>query len=83
MKLAQGLVGGGIIFVLALFGAILSGPQRFGPISIVLTKLPTENVLASFVLGFLGSFLLGVIFRGADNNKSSKGTNDTKQVAST
>jgi hypothetical protein len=83
MKLAQGLVVGLIFFGLALFGAVLSDPQKIGAISIALTKLPTENALASFILGFLGSFLLGVIFRGADNNKSSKGTNDTKQVAST
>lgn len=67
MKLAQGVVVGGIFFGLAYFGAILSDPHRLGSISIALTKLPTENALASFILGFLGSVLLGVIFRVANN----------------
>ncbi len=72
MKLAQGLVVGGIFFGLALFGAILSGPQKLGAISIALTKLPTENALASFILGFLGSLFLGVVFRGANNTNLQK-----------
>ena len=67
MKLAQGLVVGAIFFGLALFGAILSNPQNIGAISIALTKLPTENALASFILGFLGSVFLGVIFKAANN----------------
>jgi len=67
MKLAQGLVIGAVFFGLALFGSVLSDPQKIGPISIALTKLPTENPLASFILGFLGSVLLGVIFRVASN----------------
>jgi len=61
--LAQGLVVGGIFFGLALFGAILSDPQKVGSVSVTLTKLPTENALASFILGFVGSVLLGVIFK--------------------
>ncbi len=67
MKLIQGTVVGGVFFGLALFGAIVSDPQKLGVISVALTKLPTENALASFVLGFLGSIFLGVIFRGASN----------------
>jgi hypothetical protein len=69
MQLAQGLVVGVIFFGLALFGAVLSDPQKIGAVSIVLTKLPTENAFASFILGFLGSVLLGVIFRGANPPK--------------
>jgi len=69
--LVQGLVVGGIFFGLALFGAILSDPQRVGAVSVTLTKLPTENALASFILGFVGSILLGAIFIGAKRYKSS------------
>ena len=60
--LAKGVVIGGVFFGLALFGAILSIPQRLGPVSVAVVKLPTENFFASFILGFLGSTLLGVIF---------------------
>jgi hypothetical protein len=67
MKLAQGTVAGVVVFGLALFGAILSDPQKLGAISITLTKLPTENALASFILGFLGSVFLAVIFKGANS----------------
>lgn len=72
--LAQGLVVGGIFFGLALFGAILSNPQKLGAVSVTLTKLPTENALASFILGFVGSVLLGVIFSQAQRYKSSNAT---------
>jgi hypothetical protein len=71
MKLAQGLVVGVIFFGLALFGAVLSDPQKIGTISIVLTKLPTENSFASFILGFLGSVFLGVIFKVATRTESA------------
>lgn len=67
IKLAQGTVAGVVVFGLALFGAILSDPQKIGAISITLTKLPTENALASFILGFLGSVFLAVIFKGASS----------------
>ncbi len=68
----QGLVVGAIFFGLALFGAVLSDPQSIGPVKVALTKLPTENAFASFILGFLGSLLLGVIFIGSKRYKSSK-----------
>jgi hypothetical protein len=64
LSIAQGLVVGMIFFGLALFGAILSNPQKLGAISIALTKLPTENALASFILGFLGSTFLLFLFKG-------------------
>ncbi len=64
MDIAQGLVVGVIFFGLALFGAIISSPQSLGTISIALTKLPTENILASFILGFLGSTFLLFLFKG-------------------
>jgi len=60
--LIQGLVLGAVFFGLALFGAIVSNPQTVGAVSIVVTKLPTENFFASFILGFLGSLLLGINF---------------------
>jgi len=60
--LVRGAAAGIILFTVAFFGALLSDPQKIGTVSIALTKLPTESVLASFILGFLGSLLLGVIF---------------------
>jgi len=62
LKIIQGLVLGAVFFGLALFGAIVSNPQTVGAVSIVVTKLPTENFFASFILGFLGSLLLGINF---------------------
>ncbi|HKQ05148.1 MAG TPA: hypothetical protein VJ464_08460 [Blastocatellia bacterium] len=62
LKIMQGLVLGAVFFGLALFGAIVSNPQTVGAVSIVVTKLPTENFFASFILGFLGSLLLGINF---------------------
>ena len=74
LGLARGAVAGGILFGLALFGAVLSDPQKIGTISVAVTKLPTENALASFILGFLGSILLGVIFIGAQRYKTATAT---------
>lgn len=58
----QGVVLGGVLFGLALFGAIASNPQEIGLISVTLTKLPTESSFASSILGFLGVTVLGAIF---------------------
>jgi hypothetical protein len=69
--LIQGLVVGGLFFILAFFRAVLSDPQKVGAVSVAVAKLPTENALASFILGFLGSILLGAIFFAAERYRSS------------
>ncbi len=68
--LAQDLVIGFVFFGLALFGAIFSAPQKLGTVSVTLTKLPTENAFASFILGFVGSVLMGAIFSGVKRIRS-------------
>jgi hypothetical protein len=71
--LAWGAVIGVFFFSLAFFGALLSDPQKLGTVSVVVTKLPTENALASLILGFLGSTLLGGIFIGARRLRTASG----------
>ncbi|HJP91932.1 MAG TPA: YrzE family protein [Pyrinomonadaceae bacterium] len=71
--LAWGAAMGVLFFSLAFFGALLSDPQKLGTVSVVFTKLPTENALASLILGFLGSTLLGGIFIGVRRLRTASG----------
>lgn len=63
LKVLQGLVAGVVLFALSFFGALVSNPQSIGGVSAVLTKIPTENLFASLILGFLGGLLLMSIFK--------------------
>ena len=69
----KGIALGGVFFGLALLGAI-SGPQQLGPVGIAVTKLPTESAFASFILGFVGSTLLRVIFIQVQRARTASGT---------
>lgn len=62
-QVLTGLVLGAVFFGLALFGAIASDPQNLGTFSMTVAKLPTENFFASFILGLIGSVLIGVAFK--------------------
>lgn len=61
-KLAWGAVLGGVVFVLALFGALSSDPHKIESLSVTITKLPTEQPMAALVIGFLGSAFWGGAF---------------------
>jgi hypothetical protein len=57
-QIAIGALAGTIFYVAAFFGALATGQFNLGAIAIVLTKLPTENILAALVLGIVGYLAL-------------------------
>lgn len=58
-RLLVGAVVGLVIYSAFFFGAVATGEFGLGAVLITATKLPTENVLASFVLGILAYLAVG------------------------
>jgi hypothetical protein len=58
-RVLVGAVVGLVIYTAFFFGAVATGEFSLGSVLITATKLPTENVLASFVLGILAYLAVG------------------------